>query len=63
MPHFSLSSQRLFDILSILLQKKIGRSIKLYYATNNGNKKTNEFKVLTNKSIKYLDFYVPILNK
>ena len=54
-PGFSLSSQKLFDEIKNELK---GEYIRSYYATNKG-----EYKILTNNGIKYLDFYIPKLNK
>lgn len=54
-PNFSLSSQKLFNEISLFLN---GSYLRSYYATNKG-----EYKILTNNGIKYLDFYIPKLNK
>jgi hypothetical protein len=56
-PKFSFESQELFS----KIEKKI--NYKCYYATN-GKNRNNEFQVLISEGFtRFLDFYVPALNK
>lgn len=57
-PRFSLTSQQLFKII----EERI--IYKCFYATN-GEDKTNEFQIYHKKSsnIRFLDFYIPEINK
>jgi hypothetical protein len=58
-PSFSIESQELFQ----QIEKHLPKDIKCFFATNGTPTYTNEYQVQCEAHTRYLDFYVPTLNK